>query len=83
VDRVERPGYEVPEMVKESSRLPSLEATMYRYMKAYGMHLRVSSAEEGKSTCDSAVAATFMQPQRGTENDSQPILTAVEYTEWV
>jgi hypothetical protein len=47
------------------------------------MHLRVRSAEEDKITCDSAVAATFLQPMRGTKNEDQPTLIPMEYIGWV
>ena len=47
------------------------------------MHLRVQSAEEDKITYDSAVSATFLQPQRGTENDNEPVLIPIEYIGWV
>jgi hypothetical protein len=56
-------------MVQDSSKLPSAEAVAFRSMKAHGMHLRVRSAEEDKIMADSAIAATFLQPQWGTEND--------------
>jgi hypothetical protein len=39
VDRIEADGGDLPEMVKESSKLPSEEATAYKSMKAHGMHL--------------------------------------------
>jgi hypothetical protein len=55
-------GGDLSEMVKESSKLPSEEATAYRSMKAHGMHLLVRSVEKDKVTCDSAIAATFLQP---------------------
>jgi hypothetical protein len=55
----------------------------YCSVTAYGMHIRVRSAEEEKNTSDSSVAATFMQPRRGTENDAIPSLVPVEYVGWV
>jgi hypothetical protein len=64
-------------------KLPSLQATAFRSMKAYGMYIRIRSAEEEKSTSDSSVAATFMQPRRGTENDGIQSLVHVEYVGWV
>jgi hypothetical protein len=68
VDRIMVNGGDLLEMVKELSKLPSEEATAYRSMKAHRMHLRVRNAEKDKVTCDSAIAATFLQPQRGMEN---------------
>ena len=79
VDRLIAEGREIPEMVRESSRPPSLEATVFRSMKAYGMHLRVRSAEEHKLTCDSAVAATFLQSERGTQTEEHQTFVPVEY----
>jgi hypothetical protein len=66
VDAAVASSYEVPEMVRDSSKLPRAEATAFRSMKAHGMHLRVRSAEEDNATSDSTVAATFLQPRRGT-----------------
>lgn len=68
---------DIPEMVKESIELCSLEALAYRAMKAHGMHLRVHSAKEKKSMCNSTIAATFLQPQRGTKDNENPILMPV------
>lgn len=41
------------------SRPPSLHATAYRSMKAYGMHFRCRSVEASSTTMDSGVHATF------------------------
>jgi hypothetical protein len=65
--------------VKESAKLPSLEATAFRYMKVHGMHLRVRSAKEDKSTFDSAITATYLQLARKSEDDVNPRLVLVEY----
>jgi hypothetical protein len=73
----------VLDMVKESSKLPSSEATAFKSIKAYGMHLRVRRTEGDKITCDSLVAATFLQPERGTESAMQPTMTPVEYIGWI
>jgi hypothetical protein len=75
VERAVVAGSIVLDMVKESSKLPS--------SKAHGMHLRVRSAEGDKITCDSSVAATFLQPERGTENAMQPTMIFVEYIGWI
>lgn len=83
VDRLIAEGREIPEMVRESSRPPSLEATAFRSMKAHKMHLRVRSAEEHKLTCDSTVAATFLQPERRTLNEEHQSFVAVEYIGFV
>jgi hypothetical protein len=36
-----------------------------------------------KTTSDSSIAATFLQPRRGTENDLHPTLIPVEYLGWI
>jgi hypothetical protein len=83
VNRAEMSGQEVPEMVKDSAKLPSVEATAFRAMKAHGMHLRIRSAEEDKRTCDSSIAASFLQPLRGTESSDDTVVVPVEYIGWI
>jgi hypothetical protein len=83
VEQAQATGSYVADMVKESSKLPSMEAMAFRSMKAHGMHIRVRSAEEDKSTSDSSVTATYMQPARGTEDDANPRFVPVEYVGWV
>jgi hypothetical protein len=83
VDRPIAEGCDVFDMVKESARLPSAVATAYKSMKVHGIHLRVCSVEYDKNTSDSSVAATFLQPRRGTENEVEPILIPVEYIGWI
>jgi hypothetical protein len=83
VERAVAAGSVVLDMVKESSKLPSFEATAFRSMKAHGMHLRVQSAEGDKITYDSSVATTFLQLERGTESTMQPTMIPIEYIGWI
>jgi hypothetical protein len=83
VERVVAARFVVLDMVKESSKLPSSEATAFRSMKAHGMHLRVRSVEDDKITCDSSVAATFLRPEQGTESAMQPTMILVEHIGWI
>ena len=48
---------------------PRREAKGYKAMYAYGNHIRVRSAEVDMSTCDSGVAATFLQSCRSSSSD--------------
>lgn len=56
------------------SRPPSLIATAYRSMKAYGMHLRCRSVEASRTSMDSGVHAIFTD-DAGEETE--------EYVGWV
>ena len=56
------------------SRPPSLIATAYRSMKAYGMHIRCRSVEASRTTMDSGVHATFTD-DAGEETE--------EYVGWI
>ena len=65
IDRRKDEGEEISEDVEDTSTLPSLQATRYKSMYAYGYHYRVKSAEESiTKTCDSGVAAFFRRPCR-------------------
>jgi hypothetical protein len=83
VERAQVVGSYVADMVKESSKFPTMEATTFRSMKAHRMHIRVRSTEEDKSTFDSSVTATYMQLTRGTKDDANPRFVPVEYVGWV
>jgi hypothetical protein len=61
VDRLLSCCCELPDMVKESAKLLSHEATAFCAMKAHRMHLRLRSVEEDKVS-DNSMAATFLQP---------------------
>ena len=57
---------------------PSRDAKGYRSMYAYGNHIRVRGAEQDLSTCDSGVAATFLQSCRSNMRTAN-----LEYVGWV
>jgi hypothetical protein len=56
----------------------SLKATTFRSIKAHGMHLRICSTEEEKTTCDSSIAIIFFQPKRGIKDDAHVGVLLVE-----
>lgn len=62
---------------------PSRNAKSYKSMYAYGNHLRVRSVESNMNTCDSGVAATFLQACRASNNDRNVRTANLEYIGWV
>jgi hypothetical protein len=70
-DSVENPSEDVIRL----SKLPSLRASRYRSMWAFGNHLQVAHLR----TCDSSVAATFLRPCRSGVQDRNPVLASIEY----
>jgi len=65
VEKAVEEGRQISEEVRQSSKLPSLQARKFKSMYAYGYHFRVKSAKRNsKSTFDSGVAAIFRQPCR-------------------
>jgi hypothetical protein len=52
-------GEKIDEEIIQLSIPPTLKATTYRSMFAYGNHIRVKSAETHQITMDSGVAAVF------------------------
>jgi hypothetical protein len=76
-------GKHVEEDVVDLVLLPSFEAKSYRSMYAYGNHILVRGAEVDLSTCDSGVAATFLQACRASRKDHNHREANVEYVGWV
>jgi hypothetical protein len=66
-----------------SLKLPDLNATSYKSMKAYGMHLRCKNVEEHMSASNSGVAAAFDRVYRVGPNDSSTMLWKEEYLGWI
>jgi hypothetical protein len=62
---------------------PTLEATTYCAMYAFGSHLCVSSGEEHLITRDSSIVATFEQECVLVPNYQRPILVKLEYVGWI
>jgi hypothetical protein len=62
---------------------PRREAKGYKAMYAYGNPIRVRSAEVDMSTCDSGVAATFLQSCRSSSSDRNMRIANLEYVGWV
>jgi hypothetical protein len=62
---------------------PTLEATTYRAMYAFGNHLSVSSGEKHLTTRDNGIASMFEQECVSGPNDQRPILVKLEYENWI
>jgi hypothetical protein len=73
----------VSPLLLASSKLPDLNATSYKSMKTYGMHLRCKSVEEHMSASDSGVAAAFDCVYRVGGNGSGPMVQKEEYLSWI
>jgi hypothetical protein len=73
----------VSPLLLASSKLPDLNATSYKSMKAYGMHLRCRGVEEHMSTSDSGIAVTFEHVQRRSSNDPTQLVRKEEYLDWI
>ena len=58
---------------------PSRYAKVYRSIYAYGNHVRVRGVEVDLSTCDSDVAATFLQSCHSSSGDRNMRTTNLEY----
>jgi len=65
--------------VVDLSMLPNVKARSFKSMKAYGMHLRVSSAESNLVTADSGVTVTCETVQQSGRLDRNPISGLVTY----
>jgi len=63
--------------------LPTLKATTFRAMYAFGNHLCVSSGEEHLITRDSSIVAMFEQECVLGSNYQRPILIKLEYVGWI
>ena len=70
---------EVTEDVMNLSKLPSLYATRYRSMWAFGNHVRVQGVETELRTCDSGIATTFHRPCRSGAGDINHVYADIEY----
>jgi hypothetical protein len=62
---------------------PSRNTKSYKSMYAYGNHIRVRSVESNMNTCDSGVAATFMQACHASNNSRNIWTKNLEYIGWV
>ena len=76
-------GTDVPMDVQALLMPPSRNAKSYKSMYAYGNHIRVRSVESNMNTCDSGVAATFLQAYRTSSNFRNVQTTNLEYIGWV
>jgi hypothetical protein len=62
---------------------PSKNAKSYKSMYAYGNHIRVCNVESNMHTCDSGVAAIFLQVCRASNNSRNVRTSNLEYIGWV
>lgn len=65
--------------IVDLSTPPNVRARSFKTMKAYGMHLRVSSAERNLVTTDSGVTVTCETIQQSGHFDRNPISGLVTY----
>jgi len=76
-------GEEIDEEIIQLSIPPTLKATSYRSMFAYGNRIRVKSAERHLLTMDLGVAAVFGTTCRSSVNDKNPVNVDVAYVGYV
>ena len=76
-------GIDVPMDVQALLMPPSRNAKSYKSMYAYGNHIRFRNIESNMNTCDSGVAATFLQACRASNNDRNVWTANLEYIGWV
>ena len=62
---------------------PSKNAKSYKSMYAYGNHIRFRSLKSNMHTCDSNVAATFLQACCVSNNSRNLQISNLEYIGWV
>jgi hypothetical protein len=76
-------GEKIDKEIIQLSIPPTLKATTYRSIFAYGNHIHVKSAETHLVTMDSRVAAVFRTTCRSSVNDKNPVNVDVEYVGYV
>jgi hypothetical protein len=77
-------GEKIDKEIIQLSIPPTLKATSYRSIFAYGNHIRVRSAKtQHLVTMDSGVAAVFGTTCRSSVNNKNPVNVDVEYVEYV
>lgn len=69
--------------IVQYSQPPQRFAIAHRQMYAFGMHLRVRSAEAGLVTRDSGVVASFSQQLRWGVRNGQPLEKTNEYVGYI
>ncbi len=60
-----------------------LKLSLIQVMWVFGNHIRVSSATEHLTTCQSDVVITFEQKCVSKPNDQKLVLAKLEYVGWV
>ncbi len=76
-------GEHVEADVVQYAQPPERNAVAHRQMHAFGMHLRVHSAESDRVTCDSAVVASFTEQLRWGLREGRPIEVTKEYVGYI
>ena len=74
---------EVEPDIIDMCMLPTLKATSYRSIYAYGNHFRMRSAKTNLSTIDCGVAATSNQECHLGPRDRNTMRALVEYVGWI
>lgn len=83
VQTVQAAGEYVEPDVVQYGQPPEQYAIAHRQMYAFGMHLRVHSAEGGRVTCDSAVVASFTEQLRWGLRNGRPIERTNDYVGYI
>jgi hypothetical protein len=73
----------VSPLLLASSKLPDVNATSYKSMKAYGMHLCCKGAEVHMSTADNGVATSFDRLHKSSMDGPNPEVRREEYLGWI
>lgn len=81
--QAEAAGDRLDEDVEQYSCPPERFATSHRQMNAFGMHLRVQTAEGGLVTRDSCVVATYTQQLRWGICNGRPIEHTAEHVGYI
>jgi hypothetical protein len=76
-------GETIEKDVVHMSMPPTFKARSYQVMWVFGNHIRVSSAKEHLTTCDTDVVLTFEQKCVSIPNDYKLVLATLEYVGWV
>jgi hypothetical protein len=74
-------GDTIDKNIVHMSMPPTLEATSYQTIYAYGNHSRVANAKEHLTTSDYGVMAAFEQECISGPNDQRLVLAKLEYVD--
>lgn len=83
VKTLQNAGQRVDDDVVQYSQPPERYATSHRQMHAFGMHLRIRTAELGLVTRDSGVVASFTRQLRWGLRNGQPLQRTEDYVGYI